>query len=136
LTCLQLIEELVGVTICDRDLLDVTVDTIHNAHLVVHSAYGFDVSFQTLDEGMTSLVLHFSFFGSSTWAHDFLYHLYDPSSMDVIFDGVSIYGLLRSFPLHLFEDCFVNDFQPIMLDLSLLPFDVPPLIDVPSLKTS
>jgi hypothetical protein len=41
LACFQGIEELVGVTICDKDLLDDTVDTIYSAHLVRHFAYGF-----------------------------------------------------------------------------------------------
>lgn len=53
-----------------------------------------------------------------------------------MFDGVFIQNLLASFPLPLFEDSCNNDTQPIMVNLSLLQFDMPPLIDVPSIKTS
>jgi hypothetical protein len=98
LTCLQGIEELVGVTICNMDLLNDIVVMVYNAYLAVNSAYGFGVLCQTLDQGITSLVLHFRFFGSSTWAHILVCCLYDPSSTHVIFDGVSIHEPLGSFP--------------------------------------
>jgi hypothetical protein len=65
-----------------------------------------------------------------------VYCLYDPSSTDAIFDGVSIHGPLGSFPLPLSKDSSMDDSQPIIVDLSLLQFDVPPLIDVPSMETS
>jgi len=56
LTCLQGIEELGGVIVCDRDLLDDTIDIVYSAHLAVHYAYGFYLFCQILDEGMTSSV--------------------------------------------------------------------------------
>jgi hypothetical protein len=39
----------------------ILLDIIYSAHLVVHFTYGFDLLCQTLDQGMTSSVLHFSF---------------------------------------------------------------------------
>jgi hypothetical protein len=69
LTCLQWIEEFVGVTTCVIDLLNDTIDIMCNTHLIMHFACGFDLLCQVLDQGMTSLVSHFSFLGSNIWAH-------------------------------------------------------------------
>jgi hypothetical protein len=54
---------------------------------------------QTPDQVSTSLVLHFKFFGPSTWVQIPVYCLYYPSNTNVIFDGVSIHNSLGSFPL-------------------------------------
>jgi hypothetical protein len=136
LTYLQEVEEFSGVTVCDKDLLDDTADTIYSAHLAMHSTYGFDLLCQTLDQGMTSSILHFKFVGSCTWVHILVYCRYDPFNTDTIFDGVSIYSPLRSFPCPLSNDSSTDDSQRIIVDLSLSQFDVPPLIDVPSTNTS
>jgi hypothetical protein len=55
LICLQWFEELVGLTICDRCLLDDTVYTIYIAHLAMHFVYGFDLLCQILDQGLFPL---------------------------------------------------------------------------------
>jgi hypothetical protein len=102
----------------------------------VHSAYGFDLLCQTFDLGMTLSVLLFKIFRSSTWAPILLYCLYDPSSKDVIFDGVSNHSPLGSFPLPLPKDSSMNDSQHIIVGISLLQFDVPPPIDVPTMEIS
>jgi hypothetical protein len=91
----------------------------------MHSAYGFDLLCQTLDQGMTSSILHFRFFGSSTWAHIPVYCLYDPSSTNAIFDEFLFMSARISFHLPLSKDSSTNDSQPIIVDLSLLQFDVP-----------
>ena len=69
-------EELAGVSMCNRDPLDDTVEPIYNAHLAMHFIDGFDLLCQTLDQGMTSSVFHFRLFGSSIWAHILIYRLY------------------------------------------------------------
>jgi hypothetical protein len=45
-------------------------------------------------------------------------------------------NLLGSFPLPLSKDSSMDDSQPIIVDLSILQCDVPPLIDVPSIETT
>jgi hypothetical protein len=104
LNFLQRIEELVGVTFCDKDILDDIVNKIYSSHLATHYIYGFDRLCQTLNQDMTSSILHFRFFGSRTWAQIPIYCLYDPSSSNAIFDGVSILGPLGWFPLPLSKD--------------------------------
>jgi len=84
---------------------------------------------------MTSSVLHLRFIGSSSCGHTPLYCLYDPSNTYAMFDGVSIHSPLGSFPLPLSENSSMNDTHLIIVDLSLIQFDVPP-IDIPSTKTS
>ena len=88
---IQKIEKFVRVTGFDKDLLDNTTQTFQSAHEVVHFAYGSDLLCQSLDQSMISSILHFKFFGSSTWAHIVMYCLYDPSSANAIFGGVSIH---------------------------------------------
>jgi hypothetical protein len=67
---------------------------------------------------MTSSIFLFCF-GSSTWSHNLVYCLYDPSIIDAIFDGVSIHSSQGLFPLPLFEGYSMEDCQPIFVNLSL-----------------
>ena len=68
----QEIEEPARVTNCNKDLLDDIADNVYSAHLTVHIAL-FDLLCQALDKGMTSSVLHFKLFRSSTWDHTLIY---------------------------------------------------------------
>jgi hypothetical protein len=86
-------------------------------YLVVHSTCAFDPLCQILDQGMTSLMLHFKFFGSNTWVHILVYCVHDPSNTNSIFDRVYIHDPLGMFPLPLSDDSSPNDFEPIITDL-------------------
>jgi hypothetical protein len=94
LAYLQGFEELVVIKICNMDLLNGIANTILNAHSTIHFVYGFDLLCQTLNHGMTSSIFHFNVLGSSTWAYVMVYHLYDPSCIDIMVDGVSTHSLL------------------------------------------
>jgi hypothetical protein len=88
----------------------------------VHFAYGFDLLCQTLDQGMTSSVLHFSFLDQVHGPIFSIYCLYDPSSTNVIFDGVSIHGPLGSFLLLLIEDSYLVHICNALCILGLTDF--------------
>jgi hypothetical protein len=66
------------------------------------------------------ITITFQFFGSSTWTHILVYTMYDLSSTNAIFDGVSIHDLLGPFPLPLLGDFSADDSQHTIVELYLL----------------